>query len=107
MDGHPQHLSDAWRFQQTENLAVKILAQEILIDAIIALGCNKEVPEHTTAKSNRLNKAKQCADIHKALHIKALQACSLAIYQIYYTALMFISCLLLLAGRKATKNGNF
>lgn len=84
-----------------------MFAQEILIDTSITLGCNKEVPEHTTAKSNRLSKGKKCADIHKALHIKALQARSLAIYKIYYTVLMFISCLLLLAGRKATKNGNF
>lgn len=84
-----------------------MFAQEILIDTIITLGCNKEVPEHNRAKSNKLNKSAQSAEIHRALHIKALQACSLAIYQIYYTVLMFISCLLHLAGRKVTKSSNF
>lgn len=107
INGHLQHLSDVCRSQQAKNLAVEMFVQQILIDTIITLGCNKEVPEHATAKSNRLKKAKQCAEIHRALHIKALQACSLAIYQNYYTGLMFISCLLHLAEGKVTKNGNF
>lgn len=63
INGHLQHLSDVCRSQQTESLAVELFAQEILMDTIFTLGCSKEVPEHTTAKNDRLNKAEQSAEI--------------------------------------------